>query len=144
MLASALLMQPLVRRYGTGRTMLVGLIANTACFTLTALLQARIDGAALPSQAIYAVLLFLLDCGLMLFMRPYVALRQHCTPDHYLGRVNSTMRFLTVAVAPLGSIGTGLVTDQFGIRTALSCVAVASLMLTFVVVKVSPLPRIRD
>jgi MFS family permease len=144
MLASALLMQPLVRRYGTGRTMLVGLVANTACFTLTALLPARIDGAALPSQAIYAVLLFLLDCGLMLFMRPYVALRQHCTPDHYLGRVNSTMRFLTVAVAPLGSIGTGLVADQFGIRTALSCVAVASLMLTFVVVKVSPLPHIRD
>lgn len=143
MLASALLMQPLVRRYGTGRTMLAGLGPNTACFTFTALLPAPIDGAALPSQAIYAALLFLLDCGLMLFMRPYVALRQHCTPDHYLGRVNSTMRFLTVAVAPVGSVGTGLVADHFGIRTAQSCVAVASLLLTFVVVKASPLLRIR-
>lgn len=144
MLASAMLMQPLVQRYGTGKTMLAGLVANTACFTLTALLPERIGGAALPSQAIYALLLFLLDCGLMLFMRPYVALRQRYTPDNYLGRINSTMRFLTVAVAPIGAVGVGLIADRFGIRTAQLCVAGASLVLTAVVFKVSPLPRIRD
>jgi MFS family permease len=143
-LASALLMKPLNRRHGAGRTMLVGLIATTACFTLTAILPPRLGGSAVASQAGYAVLLFLLDCGVMLFMLPYIALRQRHTPDAYLGRVNSTMRFLTASVAPLGAAGAGLLADRFGLRTAQACIATASLLLTVAVFKTSPLPRIRD
>jgi Na+/melibiose symporter-like transporter len=142
-LASALLMKPLNRRYGTGRTMLVGLVATTACFTLTALLPPRLGGSATASQAGYAVLLFLLDCGVMLFMLPYIALRQRHTPDAYLGRVNSTMRFLTASVAPLGAAGAGLLADHFGMRAAQACIAAASLLLTAAIFKASPLPRIR-
>jgi MFS family permease len=143
-LASALLMKPLNRRYGTGRTMLVGLVATTACFTLTAILPPRLGGSATVSQAGYAVLLFLLDCGVMLFMLPYIALRQRHTPDAYLGRVNSTMRFLTASMAPLGAAGAGLLADRFGIRAAQACIAAASLLLTVAIFKASPLPRIRE
>jgi Na+/melibiose symporter-like transporter len=143
-LASALLMKPLNRRHGTGRTMLVGLVATTACFTLTAILPPRLGGSATLSQACYAVLLFLLDCGVMLFMLPYIALRQRHTPDAYLGRVNSTMRFLTASVAPLGAASAGLLADRFGIRAAQACIAAASLLLTMAIFKASPLPRIRE
>lgn len=143
-LASALLMKPLDRRHGAGPTMLVGLGATVACFVLSALLPPRLGGSAVLSQAGYALLLFLLDCGSMLFMLPYVALRQRSTPDAYLGRVNSTMRFLTASMAPLGAASAGLIADRFDLRTAQVCIAGASLLLTCAIFKVSPLPRIRE
>lgn len=144
MLAGALLMKPLIRRHGTGRAMLAGLAASTVSFVLTAALPARLFGSAQASQACYAVLLFLLDCGVVLFMLPYVALRQRHTPDAYLGRVNSTMRFLTVAAAAIGAFCAGLLGERFGIRAVQLCVAVASLGLCVAIWTASPLPRLRD
>lgn len=143
-LLSALLMQPLNRRHGTGRTMLVGLVATTVCFTLTAALPARPFGSATLGQGAYAVLLFLLDCGVMLFILPYVALRQRHTPDQYLGRVNSTMRFLTVSAVPLGAASAGMLAERYGIRAAQWCIAAASLTLTAAIFRRSPLPRLRE
>lgn len=143
-LASAVLMKPLDRRFGSGRTILVGLVATTLCFTLTAVLPPRLAGSATLSRAGYAVLLFLLDCGVMLFMLPYVALRQRNTPDAYLGRVNSTMRFLTASMAPIGAASAGMIAQRFDVRTAQACVAGASLLLTVAIFKASPLTRIRE
>jgi MFS family permease len=143
-LLSAVLMQPLNRRHGTGKTMLAGLVATTACFTLTAALPARPCGSAALGQAAYAVLLFLLDGGVMLFMLPYIALRQRHTPDQYLGRVNSTMRFLTVSVVPLGAASAGMLAEHHGIRAAQWCVAAAGLALTAVIFRRSPLPHLRQ
>lgn len=142
-LLSAVLMQPLNRRHGTGRTMLAGLAATTLCFTLTAALTARPCGSAMLGQAAYAVLLLVLDCGVMLFMLPYIALRQRHTPDQYLGRVNSTMRFLTVSVVPLGAASAGMLAERYGLRSAQWCVAAAALMLTAAIFQRSPLARLR-
>ena len=44
------------------------------------------------------------DFGAVLYGINYLALRQAITPDRLLGRMTATMRFLTVAAAPLGSL----------------------------------------
>ena len=47
-----------------------------------------------------AMLVF--DFGAVLYGINYLSLRQAITPDRLLGRMTATMRFLTVAAAPLG------------------------------------------
>ena len=49
-----------------------------------------------------AMLVF--DFGGVLYGINYLSLRQAITPDRLLGRMTATMRFLTVAMAPLGSL----------------------------------------
>jgi hypothetical protein len=44
--------------------------------------------------------------------------------------MTSTMRFLTVAMAPLGAAGAGLLAERIGVRGGLSVVAVGALLLT--------------
>ena len=69
-----------------------------------------------------AMLLF--DFGAVLYAINYLSLRQAITPDRLLGRMTATMRFLTVAAAPLGSLaGGGLATrangdSEFTVRQA--------------------------
>jgi hypothetical protein len=65
----------------------------------------------------------------MLFLMPYTTLRQKVTPDEYLGRMVSTMRFLTVAIAPVGALTAGYLGEHFNVRTGLACVAAGSVVL---------------
>jgi hypothetical protein len=44
----------------------------------------------------------------------------------------STMRFLTVSVAPLGALSAGYLGEHFSVRTGLACVAIGGLALTLV------------
>jgi hypothetical protein len=65
----------------------------------------------------------------MLFLMPYTTMRQKVTPDEYLGRMVSTMRFLTVATAPLGALAAGYLGEHFSVRTGLACVAAGGVAL---------------
>ena len=59
------------------------------------------------------------DFGAILYGINYLALRQAITPDRLLGRMTATMRFLTVAAAPLGSlVGGALATGDRSARDA--------------------------
>ncbi len=49
----------------------------------------------------------------------YLSLRQAITPDRLLGRMTATMRFLTVAAAPLGSLAGGALATVIGLRATL-------------------------
>ncbi len=42
----------------------------------------------------------------------------------------STMRFLTVATAPLGALAAGYIAEHFSIRTSMACVAACGIGLT--------------
>jgi hypothetical protein len=44
----------------------------------------------------------------------------------------STMRFLTVAVAPVGALAAGYIGEHFSIRTGLACVAAGGIALTII------------
>jgi hypothetical protein len=128
--ASSVLLKPLNRRYGPGVTMLIGVGSTSLGYTLMPMVPANLLGSPHFSAAAYAALSFFFDCGVMLFFMPYMALRQKVTPDEFLGRMISTMRFLTVATAPLGAMGAGYIAEHFSIRTAMACVAAGGILLT--------------
>ncbi|MTV55343.1 MFS transporter [Massilia buxea] len=127
---SSQVIKPLNARYGAGVTMLIGAAGTAVGFVLMPTIPRELFGSAHATTAAYAALVFFFDCGVMLFFIPYQALRQRVTPDEMLGRMISTMRFLTIAVAPLGALAAGAVADSFGVRTALACIAAGSVLLT--------------
>lgn len=49
-----------------------------------------------------------------------IALRQRVIPDHLLGRVGASYRFLVYIGMPFGALTGGILADSFGIRTALA------------------------
>jgi hypothetical protein len=130
MLASSMLVKPMTRRFGPGKTMLTGIAATVlGGFVLQAAIPANWFGYPLVSAAAYALLVFVYDCGVMLFFIPYLSMRAHATPDVYMGRIISTMRFLTVATAPLGALAAGAIADHYGVRTGLACIGTGGLVL---------------
>ena len=86
-----------------------------------------------------AMLVF--DFGAVLYAINYLSLRQAITPDRLLGRMTATMRFLTVAAAPLGSLAGGALATAVGLRTTLLTVGVLGLVLTAAAVFWSPVRR---
>ncbi|MES2743353.1 MAG: MFS transporter [Pseudomonadota bacterium] len=140
---SSVLVKPLTRRFGAGRTVLIGLGSTTLGFMLVPTIPAALFGSAQASALAYGVLTFFFDCGVMLFFIPYMSLRQKVTPDAFLGRMISTMRFLTVATAPLGALAAGAVAQHFSIRTGLACVAAGGVALTAAMLCFSPLRSVR-
>jgi MFS family permease len=126
---SSLLLRPLNRRYGAGITIVIGTASMALGFILMPLIPRNLFGNPNFSAAAYALLVFFFDLGAMLFFIPYQALRQKVSPDEMLGRVISTMRFLTVAVAPLGAMAAGYAGDHLGVRQALYCIAVGGVLL---------------
>lgn len=133
-LASSLLLKPLSARIGAGGVIVVGLSCTAMMWSVMPLLPPMLLGSHTWTLLAYGAVTLVYDCGVMLFFMPYVALRQRVTPDEFLGRMISTMRFLTVATAPLGALAGGLVGEHFGIRAGLALVAVSALALTIWVI----------
>ena len=127
---SSVVLKPLTRRFGPGVTMLIGVGSTALGFTLMPTIPANLFGNPNFSAAACAALSFFLDCGVMLFFMPYMAMRQKVTPDEFLGRMISTMRFLTVATAPLGALAAGYIAEHFSIRASMACVAAGAIALT--------------
>jgi MFS family permease len=131
--------KPLNRRLGLGNTILLGL-------TLAA--STWLGFAAVPagSHAVLALaaLMFVLNFSITISFINYLSLRQAVTPDHLLGRVISTMRFLTVASAPLGSLMAGWLGDQAGLRPTLVALGIAGVALMAWVSLFSGVGKVRD
>ena len=83
-------------------------------------------------QGAWAVILagaamFLVEAGATAYTVNYLAMRQMVTPDAMLGRMTTTMRFLSVSAAPLGSALSGYCADRFGISLVLACLGFGGL-----------------
>jgi MFS family permease len=143
-LASSVLLKPLTKRFGSGGTIVIGLCASAIGFMLMPAIPRGLLGSGTASAAAYAVVVFWLDCGATLFFLPYLALRQRVTPDAFLGRMTSTMRFMTVAMAPVGAAGAGLLAERIGVRGGLAVVAGGALLLTVSTLFGTRLHRVRD
>jgi uncharacterized membrane protein len=87
--------------------------------------------------------MLLFDFGAVLYGINYLALRQAITPDRLLGRMTATMRFCTVAAAPLGSLAGGALATVIGLRATLITVGVLGLVLSAAAVLWSPVRRHR-
>jgi MFS family permease len=64
--------------------------------------------------AVAGLALLLVEGGMTAYTVNYLAMRQEVTPDALLGRMTTTMRFLSVSGAPLGSILIGHLAERFG------------------------------
>lgn len=137
-LASSFLLKPLTKALGAGTTILIGLSGTATVFLLVPLLPPALLGSPAATAIAYGCLVCLYDCSVMLFLMPYVSLRQSVTPDELLGRMVSTMRFLTIATAPLGALVGGYIGSQFGVRTGLACVAAGGVALSLQMFLFSP------
>ncbi|WP_338849907.1 MFS transporter [Massilia sp. W12] len=143
-LLSSTAVKPLVARFGSGNVILCGMSGTVFCWLLLALLPVQLFGSNLLSLGAYGLVFFLFDCTVMLYFMPYLALRVRVTPDAYLGRVVSTMRFLTVAGVPLGAWCAGKLGEWLGLREALGCVAAGGLILALLAWLITPLRGCRD
>ncbi|WP_296943125.1 MFS transporter [uncultured Massilia sp.] len=140
----SMLLKPLGRRFGTGATIAIGLCASSLGFVLMPAIPRDLMGSSTASAIAYAVVVFWLDCGAILFFLPYLALRQRVTPDAFLGRMTSTMRFLTVAMAPLGAAGAGMLGERYGVRGGLAFVALGAAALTLGTLAGTRLRHVKD
>jgi MFS family permease len=143
-LLGSVLVKPLTSRLGVGTVLLLGQIGSAIGWMLMPAIPAALFGSATATAAVYGLAIFFVDFGATLFYIPYGALRQKVTPDPMLGRMIATMRFLTVAMAPAGSIIAGALGQHFGVRNALACVGVAAIAMTLATLFGSGLRQVRD
>ena len=137
-LLASFMCQALNNRFGVGRVMLYGILATALAWLLMALITKH-DYAYLALGGT----LFIFDFGAMLFFINYLSLRQSATPDHLLGRVTSTMIFMALSLAPLGSVLGGLIGEWLGLRATIGICGLGCLLLVAVMFKFSPLPAMR-
>ncbi|HEY8453889.1 MAG: MFS transporter [Micromonosporaceae bacterium] len=85
---------------------------------------------------------FVVSVGVVIYNVTQVSFRQGLTPDHLLGRMNATMRFLVWGTMPLGGLLGGVLGEWVGVRSALLIAALGT-CLAFLPVFLSPLRSMR-
>ncbi len=143
-IAASLVARRVNRRYGMGAVMVGGLFLTGLAWGLIGFIRAGAVQSDVWTTLALGSGMFAFDLGGTLFFINYLTLRQAVTPDRLLGRVVSTMIFLTVVSAPLGSLAGGALGDWLGLRAAIWAVAAGGIALGLVLVRISPLPRLRS
>jgi len=76
-----------------------------------------------------AIGMFIMNLGASYYVINYLSLRQAFSPGKLLGRVVSTMRFLTIALSPLGTIGLGMAADFFQVAPVIAVMGSVTVVL---------------
>ncbi|HJP88523.1 MAG TPA: MFS transporter [Candidatus Limnocylindrales bacterium] len=143
-LAGSALAPIMVRRFGIGNSILLGIIGFVAGNALIPLAPA--SGAVL---GISVGALFLIGQQLVgdslatVFEVSETSLMQASVTDRVLGRVNASFTTFTTLLTLGGTIAGGFIAESFGIRTAF-WVGLAGAALTLVIVWFSPVRHVRD
>ncbi len=130
----------LAARFGVGPVIIAGLLMTAVGWGTYGLVRGTPGVATIFLGS--AMLVF--DFGAVLFGIAYLSLRQAITPDRLLGRMTATMRFLTVAAAPLGSLSGGAIATLIGLRPTLWCVGALGIALSASAVWWSPVRAHRE
>ncbi len=101
-------------RIGPGPCLVVGYAICGSGWLLLALAPANAWGVAA-----FALMLMLFTTGAVFIFINFLALRQAVTPDPLLGRMTSTMRWLTLLAAAPGALLGGWLGEHVGLRAAL-------------------------
>lgn len=126
-LSAALLAARLGRRFGIGPTAGMGFAATALAWLGFALI---VQGWG-PAMLWFSLCQALFAFGATLFSINYLAARAAVTPDALLGRMIATMRFVTVAPAPLGALAGGMLATALGLRGAIYVIAAMGLVLAW-------------
>jgi Major Facilitator Superfamily len=134
-LLGTVLVGPVTRRFGTGRTMVGAVLLASLTGFLTPLAGVAADspfaggpnganGANGAGGAALVGFAFLAAAQAFDFIHPLfevnaLTVRQTVTPPAMLGRVNASMRVLEGGAAPLGAVVGGVLGDLIGVRPTL-------------------------
>jgi predicted MFS family arabinose efflux permease len=111
----AVIARPVAQRLGIGSTMIVANLVGGLFLLLVPLAE------TIPTSA--ALVLGLAQCASQtmgaVFYINQTSLQQLITPEHLLGRMNASYRFLTMGTIPLGSLLGGTLGAVIGVRATL-------------------------
>ncbi len=114
-------------RIGPGPCLVLGYVITGIGWLLPALAPANAWGVAA-----FALMMAMFTMGAVFIFINFLALRQAATPEPLLGRMTSTMRWLSLVAAPGGSLLGGWLGEHVGLRAALGFAAGVSLLLAAV------------
>ena len=121
-LVGAVIVHSANRRIGKSGAIVLGFAATGTGFLLYALVPAGTWAVPLAGAA-----MFLVEGGMTAYTVNYLAMRQEVTPDAMLGRMTTTMRFLSVSGAPVGSAVIGQAAGTFGLVPMIVVLGLAAL-----------------
>jgi MFS family permease len=124
----------LSNRFGVGSIIVYGLLLTAFGWQAFGL----VSGPPWAATLALGLAMLVFDFGAVLYGINYLALRQAITPDRLLGRMTATMRFCTVAAAPLGSLIGGALATGIGLRATLLVVGALGLALAVGAMTTSP------
>jgi MFS family permease len=136
-LLGALITEPLVRRFGLGRT----LIGSALAAGLFSLMVPLAHGSVVMCSA-FLVASQSGDAAWPIYTINETSLRQTITPDHLLGRVNSAMHLMFRGMLPLGALTGGVVAEYIGVRNTMFAGSIGFLLSTLWLV-FSPIRRLQ-
>jgi MFS family permease len=120
--AGALVTRRLTRRLGQARAMIGCILVGGSAGLLVPLTG---PGWRL---GFYVVGMMVLQAFIVAFNVVQVSYRQTICPDHLLGRMNATMRFVMWGTTPLGGLLGGVLGTAVGLRNTLWITAVGTLL----------------
>ena len=124
------------RRIGPGPCLVLGIAVCGSGWLLVANVPAGPWGVAA-----FSLMLSLFGVGAVLIFINFLALRQAVTPPALLGRMTSTMRWLTLLAAAPGALLGGWLGEHVGLRASLAFAGGVSMLLVIVAWR---LPLIRE
>lgn len=129
----------LPRRFGLGRTIVCALLVAGACELLIGLAR----GPLLVASAMVVVGEGLLQAADGVYGINAVTLRQALVPDRLQGRVNATVRVISVGAAPLGALVAAQLGEVYGVRPVVVLAGVGTLF-AFLLLLFSPLRTLTE
>ena len=139
-LAGSALTPRMVKRFGMGHTMLIGMVG----FTIgNALIPLAPSGAMLVAAAFLIGQQLIGDSMATAYEVTETSLVQATVGDRHLGRVNATIWTFTTLATLVGTIGGGIIAETIGYREAFA-VGLIGGVLAIVVVWFSPVRHIKD
>ena len=138
-LIGALLAGRVTKRFGVGRTLIGGLIVTS----VGSLFLPLAPGATLLGAAFLIVNQIVTDPAWTVYEINATSLRQAVTPDALRGRVNGTLRVLSLGMALVGTFAGAVLGETLGVRAALG-VGVCGGFVAALFVFFSPLRGLRE
>jgi hypothetical protein len=101
-------------------------------------------GGSLPVRVVgFTLAYFLVRLGLGLWTVLVISFRQVITPNHLLGRVSASLRFVSYGLGALGFLLAGGLASLVGLHMALWLAAAGFIVILLFTLLATPLPRVR-
>lgn len=114
-LVGSLLVSRLTKRFGIGRTLVFAQVLTG----ISRLLIPLAGGSVPATIAVLASSEFLWGLARPMFNITQISLRQSITPDHMLGRMNASIRFVMWSVTPFGALLGGVLGGYIGLQATM-------------------------